>query len=257
MKEYSLHKSFRKTFILKPEHLSKLDHTLKKLKASSTGFTLLYNVNRIDGTRSSYTSLQEVLEEPNISGRKIEAISLEISDISNKEENSLSGWIRFDADPSSETSVSISIYDSRPSPIDNSAASDLLPLLERCLTGFSNKRGVPEWLHAVILPTIVLVLSFIGAIKFIPSFSEKIGKLQFSTFIFQSIISVAVLVAVYSLCSTLELPKSWHRFFGKTPVFLWGDEVEAYRRREKIRSNVLWYIEPVPKELFSLVFDIC
>lgn len=243
MKQYNLSKSYRKAFILTPEALTKLIEVLVNgLRKPPGNIALNYAVNRVDGTNYSCDTLDRVLGDTNISGHKIESLSVEISDTNATDEHSLNGWLRFDTDPSTESPVTVSVHDSRATPVEDSFTSDLLPFVERCLVGSERKLGVPKWIHAFLLPVLLLVMAFCAAQTYIPAFSRPITELPFSQFALQLSICLFIVIAAFGICNDLEIPKAWHKFLGRQSVFAWGDEAVAYKRREAIREKIVWVV---------------
>jgi hypothetical protein len=239
-------KLFHNDFILDEDSLRRIEGILQKASKEITDEVVLtYKVEREDDRFYEVLNLDDVLSDPNVSGRKVNALYIELRSNHVFKENlfrarpvvsilfstSIRGnmkvaesWTFYP----SATKFQIS-HDNRTWAL--MLADELEPQILRTFRVKQFPRFV-FWL--LYIPIIVIVFKVINHF-----FPYKTDWLVFLPFF---IVSLAALLAFWSSISTSRLFEPYKYIIESQSVFLWGDEIHENAYREKIRDNVFWVI---------------
>jgi hypothetical protein len=236
-------KKYTKPFILDEDSLRRIYSVLEKAARDLSELTtIIFHIEREDDRYYETSEINDVLSDPNIISKRINLVSIELR-YANRQEKSFTisnrDWIvmilfSFTDNiifPRKSNRVSVRIAS------DNKnwallLSDELEPQIQRTF----KVKQTPRWtLILFILPFIILGGKFWSLLNLSTATSSNIMSSVFS-------LVLMLFLAVFLILMIGGIPQWYIRAFGPEPVFLWGEELEAYQDREKTRQNILWAI---------------
>ena len=229
-------KKFKKKFVLDEDSLRRLEGILKKSIDDYEGdLALVYRVEREDDRFFETTKIEDVLADPNVSGKKIDLLGIELREP--LEDTQSTGRykqivvIAFDNedDPpmfKRDVIFSISCSDRTWALL---LADEIEPQIERL---FKSKQT----------PRLLLLLL---AIPLIPIFLRLLAQMAGASFEFRqgailTVLGIIGIALIFFLGKYVGYPNWFKTYFGPESVFLWGEESSQYPDRENTRQNIKW-----------------
>ncbi len=238
-------KELKRQFIVDENSLIRIKGVLDKSAESlEKPAQVVFHVEREDDRFYETTKLDDVISDPNISGKKITLVGLEIRE-DQLDKESRRDWIArviFLAErklgakfkETNEIHIEISTNDKVWALL---LADELEPQIERTI----NRSKMPRW------PLVGLgAFGVYGFIKLYFFVKEKLPIDQIETF--KPVIATVLFIPfLYSLWifvfSGIMGNQNWLiKLIGPESVFLWGEEEKRFNEREQTRKNLFWAV---------------
>lgn len=232
-------KRFKQLFVLDDDGLRRIEGILNKAAQSySEPLKVTYHVEREDDRFFETHELDDVLADPNVRGRRIKLIGIELRKVSSLQGDDEKGegrvaLIVFDKDEPPFQEPDIRVRISSP---DKTWALMLADEVEPQLTRLFKIKRFPIWVFYLFAPIFGLVV-YRSSVYFGNASPRTVlhGLLGIATF--------ALGVIGTRAYGRLSENKSWlAKHFAAEPIFLWGEEVTAYNERETIKKNIFWVV---------------
>lgn len=230
-------KDLKSNFILGENELIRISSVLDKASKTCNQEThLVFHVKREDNRFYETTSLDDVLADPNTTGKRVTSLTLELRLNKNDE------WIAkvqfiavyrfgFDYFRTDEIRFSILTDDKNWALL---LADELEPQIDRTV----NNKKLQRWPLFIIFAMLLYVISrFI-----IRTFDDQ--KIENSLYLITAL-SVAATMALTSFIRLQGIrgkADPLARLMGPDTVFLWGQQEGEFRDREQVRKNVHWTV---------------
>lgn len=224
------------SFICTEETLRHIQAALEKyskelLKRSTT---VVFHVERADDRYYETTDIEQVLSDPNIAGKRICLLSIELRPSRSKADSS-DDWIAIVlfsfAQP--ETYRQIDFVIIRLTSSNKTGALSLSDELESLVQRTANVKATPRWLLSLfILPYILM------GMKVSSLFASIYARVATQCLLLASLMIIGWAALEYF--SRYGFPQWFTRAFGPESAFLWGAEAQAYQGREKTRQKIAW-----------------
>lgn len=227
-------------FIVDEDALIRIKGVLDKAVASlDKPARVVFHVEREDDRFYETTDLEDVVADPNILGKKVSLLGVEIRE-ENPGQNSRRDWIArvvFIAEKrygvrfkdNDEIHIDISTSDKNWALL---LADELEPQIERTI----NRSKMPTWplwgLGLVLLYGVFRVYRGFNNI-----ISEEFAKGLWLISSFMVMIFCITFLLNYLISGKTPILK---KVLGPETAFLWGDEEKRFREREQFRKNVFW-----------------
>jgi hypothetical protein len=229
-------KRFNQPFLCDEDTLRRTQATLEKhaKELSKRSTTVVFHVEREDDRYYETTRIEEVLAEPNVSGKRICLLSIELRP-SRSNANSGEDWLAIllfsFAQP--ETLHGKDFVILRFVSSNKNGALLLSDELEAVVQQTRKVSSTPPWLLSLFMLPYILV-----GMKVSTLFASIYARVAFLFFILGSLLLIGY-AAVESI-SRYGFPTWFKRAFGPESAFLWGSEAHAYPEREKTRRKIFW-----------------
>ena len=247
-----IYKNHKKSFILDEDGLRKIAGVIEA-SSREIGFPcqVVFYVWRKDERFYETTDIEDVLSDPNIGDKHIESMSIELRDCSPNRrpepwEKDYVVQVFLRKRCTNTVTIDIGAEDRNWALL---LADKLEPQIERAFKG----ARVPAWL--VILCSAAIVYLLHGLTNRASESSMLPQALGVS---FQVIAILGLTVFCYMSLEVGKLrPEFLTRYLGPESVFLWGDEIEQFSNRIRLRRNVFWVIVMgfLVSAISSLVFS--
>ncbi|MBI5938500.1 MAG: hypothetical protein HY850_11745 [Betaproteobacteria bacterium] len=227
-------KEFKEGFILDEDGLRKLSAILEQHSQKlSHPSAVVFHVHREDDRFYETTSLDDVLQDPNARGRRIDLVGLELRDTS--PDRTPEPWdrdwiVRIGFDKTVSRQVMFDIFTK-----DRNWALLLADDIEPQLTRTFRAKRIPTWL---------LVLTFLAIGGFLASALSLVPFPPFLPSFLHDALQVGIWFAVCGLCLTaIGRRDDWlSRWTGPESSFYWGDEAVQFANREEQRKHIHWVV---------------
>lgn len=232
-------KRYKNLFILDEDGLRRIEGVL--VKAASTypePLTVTYHVRREDDRFYETHNIDEVLTDPNVSGRRIKLLGIELrktSSLTDQKDDDTNpiAWVVFNKD---EPPFEVPDVRVRISCSDKTWALMLADELEPQLTRLFKVKKFPSWVFILFTPIITLVAyrasSWLG-------FEDKEAITHAKL---TAIFYILAILVFYLHYRTSERKIRALSITASEPVFLWGEEISAFIDREAIKKNIFWVL---------------
>ncbi|MEH6576721.1 MAG: hypothetical protein V7731_06540 [Amphritea sp.] len=236
-------KELKRQFVVDEDALIRIKSVFDKAAQSlDRKVQVVFHVEREDDRFYETHDLDDVISDPNISGKKITFLIVEMREEESKKD-SRRDWIarvvflaekrygiRFkDTD---EIHIDISTNDKNWALL---LADELEPQIERTV----NRSKLPRWpLYGTGAFLLYFLVKFIFSVK--DKFSEETIELV------KPLTTVVIVMAFLFLTITFMFwllrgrPTVLAKLLGPETSFLWGDEAKHFREREQTRKNLFW-----------------
>ena len=236
-----LFKRYRKAFILDEDGLRRVHGVLEKAAKDIDGNPqVVFHVERDDDRYYESTSVEDVLADPNVAGKRVKMAGISLRRQSHAppakwpEDESIVQVTFCSAVTESESpfpdynrvSIRIATEDKNWALL---LADNLQPQVERTFKA----RATPRWL------LLLFVLPFLMAMA-----KTVLLRTTFkATDVFMGIFLPSSLGTMLYMLSRLSGPPHWFvKAFGPESAFVWGEELQSYPDREQTRRNVMWAV---------------
>jgi len=235
-----LSKRYKKEFVLDEDALRRFHGVLEKsVRDISFPANVVFHIEREDDRYYETTDIEEVLSDPNISGKRVTVVSIELRpEVPENDKNSQhSDWkamVEYSlrelcpfSDPD-EIRIRIATHDKNWALL---LADELEPQVQRTLKA----KHTPRWLICLFLiPFLFLVWRGI-----VWSVSKLWGTAaDMLNFLMPMGLAFVVVGILWLFC---DMSPWWFRkAFGPEAAFLWGEEAQSYANREQTRRNIQW-----------------
>jgi hypothetical protein len=232
--ESGISKEYYKHFILEEDSLRRTQAIIGKAgKELSDSLVVVFRVEREDDRFYETLSIEDVLADPNIKGRRVEVVYVQLRPTDEKSEYEISKRrsivnLKFS---SREVGVMLEIsHDNR-----NWAlllADEIEPQIQRTFKA----QGFSRWLFWPFLIPVGL-LTF----KILQKISPTEPLRNHLAIVLATIIAIAIVAPMFIAILTFPTGRRQISILGgPESVFLWGDEVHAYNQLQKTRQNFVW-----------------
>lgn len=237
-----IYKQYYESFILDEDGLRRIHGLLEKASRElDTETGIMFHVKREDDRYYETTSVDEVLSDPNVPGKRIQMVSVMLRHT--KEFDELRPYFR-------DVPVEVTFSSGRPRAHRSSHANidlristnnkswallladEIEPQIER---SFRVKR-TPRWLLLLFVFSVYALIwnplqqAFFGE-------SKPPSKQSFLIF------GLTSSLASYFLGLKISNQSKWMiQFFGPEASFFWGEELHRYQNRESVRQNLQWSV---------------
>ncbi len=232
-----IEKRFKAAFVLDGDNLRRLEGVMLKAQSTySEDLSITYHVEREDDRFYETHDIDDVLADPNIAGRSIRLLIVELRKVSSlalplAPDDGPVARIVFDKDrPPFQTPKVLLRVSSPQMTWALMLADDIEPHLIRTFRA----KAFPKWIFFLFVPLIGLGVYRAGKLL---GFDSAIDFGIFSSVLFATL-GLAISTTSYLWNTKLQTSS----FLNATPVFLWGDELTAFRERESLRKNVFWVV---------------
>lgn len=235
-------KHYNSHFILEEDSLRRIQAIFDKAAKELTDEPeVVFRVEREDDRFYETLNIKDVLDDPNVTGRRVGSVSVELRQKVNSDDSQIHdigavAKVEFFSEDKfrvgkwrNRISFEIS-HDNR-----NWAlllADEIEPQIQRTLKA----KGFPRLIFIIsLLPFILIYIKIIR--KYWP---HETGNEPFNGLMLGATIVMCLLVAIVWILSFETPPTSLSRFLGPESVFLWGDEVQElmkFREHDKIFSG--------------------
>ncbi len=229
-----IEKHLRTAFVLDEDSLRRFHALLEKAAREIPGDpSVVFRVAREDGRYYGTEDIDEVLSDPNVTGKRVVSVSIELQEARHADRRR--PWeelveVEFETARGSYNkldNVSMSI-----STEHKNWALLLADVLEPQIQRTLRAKGTPRsllWLFALPLGMVGVKLGW---------WSSGFGSL------FLGLLAILVPLCIGWMVYTLtEGSPRWFRVaFGPESTFLWGEELRTYPEREQTRRNMLWAV---------------
>lgn len=235
-------KHYDNYFILEEDSLRRFQAILEKAaKELPSPPEVVFRVEREDDRFYETLNIEDVLTDPNINGRRVGVVYIELRPREVKQEQLFDYprnivTLKFASDERfarsgnrNEVQLEIS-HDNR-----NWAlllADEIEPQIQRTFKA----KGFPKLLIPILVAPLMVVILHIWRRKFNPDSTISTSR---SVLVFAY---TFVMLIMFDLMSKSIRFRWYYHFIGPESVFMWGEEANAYRTRQKIRQNILWGI---------------
>lgn len=239
-------KDLKKKFILDEDALIRIKGVLDKAaKSLEEEVQVVFYIHREDDRFYETFDLEDVISDPNIIGKKITLLRVEMRQ-EKSESHIKRDWIarvEFLAEmkwgmryvDNDEIHIDISTSDRNWALL---LADDLEPQVERTII----RNKLPTWplIGAAVLFLYVLSKILILLKALIPK--ENMGALEPALTMvgFISLSMFIIVITIYFPSFFSGGRSKLSKFLGSESVFLWGDEEKNFRERESTRKNIYW-----------------
>jgi hypothetical protein len=225
-------KRFERDFYLDEDGIRRIEAVLTtEANKLSTPSVLVFHVQRDDDRFYETTNLTDVLNDPNISEKRIRYCALELRENDPKSEAKPweSDWIvRVGFEKTMKNKVVFRI-----STKDRTWALHLADQLEPQIERTFKSHKTSSWWMAIC--TFALAF-FLNNLVTHSSWSSKLPHFFVSWFP----TCIWVVGIIFVLAIIADRPKWVIKYFGPESVFLWGDETQSFTQREETRKNIFW-----------------
>jgi hypothetical protein len=233
--ESGIIKSYNKFFILEEDSLRRIQAILEKAaKILPDSPEIVFRVEREDNRFYETLNLGDVLGDPNVSGRRVVAVSLQLPQTKEQQKGFIEDRqivnIGFTSEKKRGFFRNNEIY-LKISHDDRTWALLLADELEPQIQRTFKAKGIPTWIFLLFLiPVAMVVLRLYQKVS--PELAKNVTI---------SIGAILFLIFFFEFFKWAEGPPRWYsRLIGPESVFLWGDEVYAYNARQKAQQNFFW-----------------
>ncbi len=234
-------KYYKKCFLLDEDALRRIQGILENAgNKLNEPFLVVFYVRREDDRFYEVSNVDDVLSDPNIIGKRVTEISIELRTETARAERIQRDWIArvfFVRERKYPGDFSWLISDRHEAQIqiasqDRNWALLLADELEPQVLRTFKPKGTPRWL---------LILFVIPFTFLLPKLSQLLSaEITRVIFAFIGFLSVILLIMVF--INETSLPPFIARFLGPESSFLWGEEIQYFRNREQLRTNIMWVI---------------
>lgn len=225
-------KKHKEKFILDEDGLRRIEAVLKKaIESQGEKLTLYFRIEREDHRFYETYELEDVLKDPNVTGKKIELLLIILENSDN-----LGRIVTIAFDKQIEPSILRREVYVKISSENRTWALMLADDLEsQILRLFKVKK-----INRAITVTAYVLLAVINyyLIKYLADDNSDITKKLVKTFL----TTVAASLIFHMLFKIFALPKWIQQNFSTQSVFLWGEEESEYGDRIKLQSNIYWVV---------------
>ena len=226
-------KEYKSSFILDRDGLIRISNILNEFSDKlNYPASVVYHVGREDERFYETTDIETVFKDPNLNKKQIIRISIELRDENpnRKSEPWEHDWIVHASFWKNERKpVSIEVF------AENRdwallLADKLEPEVERTL----KKKIYSNWILVLFYLFLALVLSLITtSFENLTIISRRTADIALNLFWLTAI-------GISTLSVFNYYPKKLNSLIRPESVFLWGDQISKYKRREKLRTNIFW-----------------
>lgn len=236
-----LSKRYKKSFVLDEDGIRRIHGVLAKAAKDVTfPASVVFHVEREDDRYYETTDIDEVLSDPNIPGKRVTLVGIELRPATPEPEKpSLhSDWkamviysLREKEGPfpdPDEVRVRIATHDKNWALL---LADEIEPQVQRTFKA----KATPRWLLLLfVLPFVPLVwrCSQVVPSTLVKSLSGPLAVMVFT---------LGFLTYFVSRISRTG-PRWFARLFGPESTFMWGEECQSYLSREQTRRNIQWTV---------------
>lgn len=232
-------KRYKQSFILDEDTIRRI-HALLDKSAKDLPFPakVVFHVEREDNRYYETANIDEVLSDPNILGKRITILGIELrSDVQGQEATNLHSedWnvtvafklheIEGPFPEPDEARLRIATHDKNWALL---LADELEPQIQRTF----KTRQTPRWL--LLLTAIPLLFLIIKSTR------ETFKSFEF--FRPAGPLIIALILLLFVMLRFIDKPLWFFRMFGPEAAFLWGEEAQSYNDREQTRRNIQWGI---------------
>ena len=246
-------KRYYKAFILEEDSLRRIHGLLEKAaKELPDPSTVVFHVEREDDRYYQTTNIDDVTADPNIMGKRTMLTSIELRSTHQTQAQLSPGepeWIVMVVFSLEERSGSMFSRGDRvimriSSENKNWAlllSDELEPQIQRTFKVKQTPRWL-LWLFALPFIVMAIKLSYLSLplLQTTTEASLLMGFIGIVSGISAGVITGSVFALIYLRIGGMH--KRFVRVFGPESAFLWGEEIESYQDREKLRQNILWGI---------------
>jgi len=232
-------KFYKKCFILDEDALRRIQGVLENAgkKLTDAPFVVFY-ITREDDRFYEVVDVESVLSDPNITGKKVTEISIELRTQDEKKRLERDWIARVYYLKERKIPELFGLLDDRHQVRVQIASQDrnwallLADELEPQVIRTFKAKATPRWLLLVfLLPFVLLLLKLIQTLP-----SEIIQVVEII------LLAISVLLFLFATSKETSLPPSLARLFGPESSFLWGEELQDFPSREQLRTNIMWVI---------------
>ncbi|HEX8398589.1 MAG TPA: hypothetical protein VF644_14235 [Pyrinomonadaceae bacterium] len=248
--EAGIARRYKSYFILEESSLRKMQAILEKAaKEITEPHSVMFRVYRNDSRFYETCEIEELLNDPNITGREINEILIALVSENTSADNpqekfhdkfNASVVIIFRATSRTEISDRENLVYFSISYKDKNWALLLADEIEPQIIRTFKIKSLPKW--TFLLFVIPFILFGIEVFKW-ADFDSETSTINYRRLIIDVLLLLIFPIFIAFIATKVFGKPNWYLSFkGEESVFFWGDQVHYFNERQKLRNNIFWGI---------------